>query len=169
MPNSNSCWFQTQFFHFLHTLTQISPWQQLPSGTCPCSSFVTSPKAWKRSPFARSWGAWWAAAGASTGGDKERGSYLAGVSSDPKNNENIQKSIELPGQITRNMGQHANLEFPRLPDEGNICKKPWLWLGFDGLNMKRGSEMNLFSAGWGLHVQNVPWSRICPAKTDVRT
>lgn len=29
-------------------------------------------------------GAWWAAAGASTRGDEERGSYLAGVSSDPK-------------------------------------------------------------------------------------
>ena len=156
------------FPFFAHPYTNI-PMATAPKWHLPLFLLRHLPKGLETVALRTQLGAWWAAAGASTGGDKERGSYLAGVSSDPKNNEYIQKSIELPGQITRNMGKHANLEFPRLPDEGNICKKPWLWLGFDALNMKRGSEMNLFSAGWGLHVQNVPWSRICPAKTDVRT
>ena len=73
-------------------------------------------------------GAWWAAAGASTGGDKERGSYLAGVSSDPKNNENIQKSIELPGQITRNM---RTWNFQDYQMKGTSVRNP----GFDLVSM----------------------------------
>ena len=58
-------------------------------------------------------GAWWAAAGASAGGDEERRSYLAGDSGDPKNHR-ISRANHQEYMRTRNFQ----------PDEGNICKKP---------------------------------------------